>query len=1068
MSWSVDIGVTTCGWVERITEELNNHVEAIIQVESTSARRTLVGTDQDVTVEYASKTIWFGRLTDPDYEEGIIKCKCFDKVAVTLAQCEPYSADYTASGVGATAANTILTNILSGTGVSVGVCPTTAIEVRFNRTNRFYAALYLATALGLDWWTTGGNTFNIGVKGGVQYEFKLNENTGSVIYDSTANKEQGSLAGGYSWVAGKFGYGVLTASATSGRINTGVQPGICGASDAWSFVLIIKANAGETGTIFGIQNGTAGIRIEWSSDKIRVRAGDGTNSVDFTGTTDVADGTFHVVGLLYDPSNDDVILYVDGDVDGSDLSTVLGATDLGTVELRYGCHNNGGTNSSYTDATFDELLFFKEGLSPRQFDALGGLDLVDAAALAEALLDRRLHHGTSRGKQKNYCVIVGVDSAGNEVTGAAYVDQTTGRVVEGEPSGWTVTDYKPIRLTEKKSATQADLQRQAAGVLRDYLTDTRNLQVPLSISDGYDLFDGDFVLAENDDLVLADVYRIYMKETTISSVVLSLDVLAPDSARKILALNQLEELGIYPGPAADLPKGSQQWNTNVVFTAVDNDTVSWDDGASGNPVIKFADGDQDTITAGNSGDLAAGEHFIYYTWNDATLNICTRANYQSAVTPDSVVLAKVTVSTDPDQEIGIETFGSFGTQMMIDMISPNAVDGAILKIENRKWTTDLSFVWDEANKDWDDIDWGQAGNELTTDASIKFTDGVTETIEHQGSDPHPDGVYYYYWDVNFKVGGKFQLQRSTNHANAMGAGKGLIGMVAVDNANSKAPTMIPVDAYTPIIGAGILSSWAVETIHLTSKSIHGKDIATGQDVGESGGNPGVRIIGTGADIIGTAIGDSIGGNFAAGIYAFASGPKRTIYIDPATGIIWFYGVGMVGWKTYPGVPPGEPGNVTVGYVDATAFDLGLGSGSQRALMLKTNTTNQLVGLDSGGNALWLDQQTGYVVIDDAWTAVIPQTTGNVDLGTSSLKYGDIWGTGHYADLYMEDMYCPKCGVKFKQDDSVCLTVKKVHLHVPKDGSTPFEEIVCVPIHARCSIIALIRRWLSRHLSGLKM
>lgn len=218
-----------------------------------------------------------------------------------------------------------------------------------------------------------------------------------------------------------------------------------------------------------------------------------------------------------------------------------------------------------------------------------------------------------------------------------------------------------------------------------------------------------------------------------------------------------------------------------------------------------------------------------------------------------------------------------------------------LAIEQRDWHSNLNFIWDVANKDWDEIWWGLAGNEAGADATIEFSDGTTTTIDRGHEAALADGAYIYYWSEGSKAGGTYQLVRDTfaNWDNGVGAGKGIVFVVLINEAGKDPPSFYSFNSYVATIGAGILSAWTVKTHHLTAGEIYGKDIATQTNVGVAAGNPGIRIIGDAADIVGTAIGDGIGGNFTAGIWGFKAGPNRTFFMDPATGDITIYGVGAL-------------------------------------------------------------------------------------------------------------------------------------------------------------------------------
>lgn len=63
--------------------------------------------------------------------------------------------------------------------------------------------------------------------------------------------------------------------------------------------------------------------------------GGGAGNLDFTGTTNVCDGLWHHVVLVYDGS-DDIVMYLDGNVEGTKSATVtLGSSDLYTANSKF-------------------------------------------------------------------------------------------------------------------------------------------------------------------------------------------------------------------------------------------------------------------------------------------------------------------------------------------------------------------------------------------------------------------------------------------------------------------------------------------------------------------------------------------------------------------------------------------------------------------------------------------------------------------------------------------------------------------------------------------------------------
>ncbi len=322
------------------------------------------------------------------------------------------------------------------------------------------------------------------------------------------------------------------------------------------------------------------------------------------------------------------------------------------------------------------------------------------------------------------------------------------------------------------------------------------------------------------------------------------------------------------------------------------------------------------------------------------------------------------------------------------------VDAVDLAIEQRDWKSDISFIWDEAGRDTDEIWWGKQGAEKTTDATVRFSDGTSTGVNEGTEGALADGEYVYYWDEAHKsivapsIVEKYDLQRDTvaNFDNAVGAGKGLVAIVVINEIpNDEPPVFITFNSYLPLISTGILAAYSVFSKNITSALIYGKDIATQLAVGEVAGNAGIRIIGDDADIIGVGIGDGIGGNFVSGIWGFAAGPARTFFFDPATGAIKIYGTGNLELLKSDGT--------SVGTIDMTT------DGGRDVIKILTVGATKDIILESGGYSVKLRGDGDFDVLGatvvDIGTAssrlVLPQfNAADPDDGAGNPRAGEIW------------------------------------------------------------------------------
>lgn len=161
--WTVDIGGSVYPVnFDHVSTELNGHEEAFFSIDNNIITQKIVAQDRDVTIKFMGKQVFFGTLAAVEYSELNLKCKVYNKV-YNLMDKKEHTGTYSDPG---TAADTILSNICGEVaGVSDGSCPSDAVAVRYSRTSCLDAAEYLAQTVVKDFWTSGGDTFNIGDRG---------------------------------------------------------------------------------------------------------------------------------------------------------------------------------------------------------------------------------------------------------------------------------------------------------------------------------------------------------------------------------------------------------------------------------------------------------------------------------------------------------------------------------------------------------------------------------------------------------------------------------------------------------------------------------------------------------------------------------------------------------------------------------------------------------------------------------------------------------------------------------------------------------------------------------------
>lgn len=96
--------------------------------------------------------------------------------------------------------------------------------------------------------------------------------------------------------------------------------------------------------------------------------------------------------------------------------------------------------------------------------------------------------------------------------------------------------------------------------------------------------------------------------------------------------------------AGALSRDSQSFNTNIVFSATDNDTVAWTSGT-----LEFASGESFSISAGNTGNMSALT-YIYFAFHISTTVLQTSTTFSDAVGDDRRLLCVATKITDATQK----------------------------------------------------------------------------------------------------------------------------------------------------------------------------------------------------------------------------------------------------------------------------------------------------------------------------------------------------------------------------------------------------------------------------------
>ena len=145
---------------DQTNEELDGDCYATFYLANSADNRALIQQDLLVAVWFEDALVFSGTLSGGDLGATRIKAVIYDTVMLILDAAEPVSGCYDQKP-----ANVIAADLLAGTGISLGYCPTTPKSAVFYNVNRLDGFKFLADALNLDLFSTSGTYINLAVKG---------------------------------------------------------------------------------------------------------------------------------------------------------------------------------------------------------------------------------------------------------------------------------------------------------------------------------------------------------------------------------------------------------------------------------------------------------------------------------------------------------------------------------------------------------------------------------------------------------------------------------------------------------------------------------------------------------------------------------------------------------------------------------------------------------------------------------------------------------------------------------------------------------------------------------------
>ena len=145
---------------DQTNEELDGDCYATFYLANSAENRALIQQDLLVAVWFDDTLVFSGTLTGGELSSKRIKAVIYDTVMLVLDEAEPVSGVYDQKPATAIAAD-----LLAGTSLTLGSCPSTLVSVVFYNANRLDCFKFLADALNLDLYSVSGMYVNLATKG---------------------------------------------------------------------------------------------------------------------------------------------------------------------------------------------------------------------------------------------------------------------------------------------------------------------------------------------------------------------------------------------------------------------------------------------------------------------------------------------------------------------------------------------------------------------------------------------------------------------------------------------------------------------------------------------------------------------------------------------------------------------------------------------------------------------------------------------------------------------------------------------------------------------------------------
>ena len=178
MSWTATIGGSTYPIsFNKTVQTLNDWEIGYFTVEANEAMVNLLDTTPTTVIKFVGATVLSGKAGSYKYIEGGTKLdvEVYDAVYYDMYQkVHPDGGEVTTSVIyNPEDCDNILSAVATDAGVTAGTCPSDSLIVKFNRANTFQIVKFLARAVNSDFYSSGGDTINIGARGSAKGRLQI-------------------------------------------------------------------------------------------------------------------------------------------------------------------------------------------------------------------------------------------------------------------------------------------------------------------------------------------------------------------------------------------------------------------------------------------------------------------------------------------------------------------------------------------------------------------------------------------------------------------------------------------------------------------------------------------------------------------------------------------------------------------------------------------------------------------------------------------------------------------------------------------------------------------------------